>query len=109
MRMVKEVDSPALKVCLDAPIMDDKSMENMRKAAKAVGDLQVLSHFGGEWIRNSDGKLVDIHEKDADGNVWRRILRLYGANGTILPSNQEYMRRITPKVSPSGLSTILES
>jgi len=69
MKMVKEVDSPALKVCLDAPIMDDKSMENMRNAASAVGNLQLLSHFGGEWVRDKDGKLVDIHEKDDDGNI----------------------------------------
>ncbi len=69
MRMVKEVDSPALKVCLDAPIMEDKSIKNMREAAKAVGDLQVLSHFGGEWNRDKDGILVDLHEKDADGNI----------------------------------------
>lgn len=58
MRMVKEIDSPGLKVCLDAPIMVDKSTENIQAAAKAAGDLQVLSHFGGEYDRDADGKVV---------------------------------------------------
>lgn len=57
LRMVKEVDSPSLKVSLDAPIMADKSPENIRRAAKAVGDLQVLSHFGGEYERDTKGKV----------------------------------------------------
>jgi len=57
LRMVKEVDSPSLKVSLDAPIMADKSPENIRRAAKAVGNLQVLSHFGGEYERDKNGKI----------------------------------------------------
>jgi sugar phosphate isomerase/epimerase len=58
LRMVSEVDSPSLKVSLDVPIMDDKSPENIQKAAQAVGDLQVLSHFGGEYEKDEDGKVV---------------------------------------------------
>ena len=73
MRMVKEVDSPALKVCLDAPIMDDKSPENINAASKAVGDLQVLSHFGGEFGVDDKGILRDLqkdhNQVDAQGNV----------------------------------------
>jgi sugar phosphate isomerase/epimerase len=57
LKMVKEVNSPNLKVSLDAPIMPDKSPENIRRAAKAVGDLQVLSHFGGEYERDENGKV----------------------------------------------------
>jgi len=57
LRMVKEVNSPNLKVSLDVPIMVDKSPENIQRAAKAVGDLQVLSHFGGEYERDTDGKV----------------------------------------------------
>ncbi|HKK43101.1 MAG TPA: sugar phosphate isomerase/epimerase family protein [Bacteroidales bacterium] len=57
LRMVSEVNSPALKVSLDVPIMDDKSPANIDKAAKATGDLQVLSHFGGEYERGTDGKV----------------------------------------------------
>jgi sugar phosphate isomerase/epimerase len=57
LRMIKEVNSPSLKVSLDVPIMDDKSTENIHKAAQAVGKLQVLSHFGGEYERGADGKV----------------------------------------------------
>lgn len=75
MRMIKEVDSPNLKVCLDAPIMDDKSAENINTAAKAVGSLQVLTHFGGEYGRDKNGKVIDIQEykkeRDTDGNIIR--------------------------------------
>lgn len=57
LKMVKEVSSPSLKVSLDVPIMADKSPENIQRAAKTVGDLQVLSHFGGEYERDKDGKV----------------------------------------------------
>jgi len=54
LRMVKEVGSPHLKICLDAPLMPVKSAQVMREAAQAVGPLQVLSHFGGEFERRAD-------------------------------------------------------
>ena len=58
LRMVEEISSPNLKVSLDVPIMTDKSPENIHKAVQAVGDLQVLSHFGGEYERGADGKVI---------------------------------------------------
>lgn len=61
-RMIQEVDSVNLKACLDAPIMDDKSPESMMEAAQAVGDLQVLSHFGGEFGRDASGRIIDTQE-----------------------------------------------
>lgn len=57
LRMVEEVNSPNLKVSLDVPMMVDKTPENILLAAKEVGDLQVLSHFGGEYERDADGKI----------------------------------------------------
>ena len=57
LKMVKEVDSDSLKVSLDVPIMVDKRPENIRRAAREVGDLQVLSHFGGEYDRDKNGKV----------------------------------------------------
>jgi sugar phosphate isomerase/epimerase len=57
LKMVKEINSPNLKVSLDVPMMVDKSPENIQRAAQAVGDLQVLSHFGGEYERDTDGKI----------------------------------------------------
>jgi len=55
LRMVREVDSPSLKVCLDVGIMPDRRPEAVRGAALDVGGLQVLSHFGGEFDCGADG------------------------------------------------------
>ena len=57
LRMVKEVDSPHLNVSLDAPLLTVKTPEYIRKAALDVGSVQVLSHFGGEYKREPDGKV----------------------------------------------------
>ena len=64
LRMVKEVNSPHLKVCLDAPLMPDKSAVAMKKAAHEVGSLQVLSHFGGEFERRPDGSIRGYERND---------------------------------------------
>ena len=64
LRMVREVNSPHLKVCLDAPLMLDKSGKAMLEAAQAVGSLQVLSHFGGEFERRPDGTIRGFERND---------------------------------------------
>ncbi len=62
-RMIKEVGSPHLKACLDAPNMPDKTPASVRQAAFDVGGaLQVLSHFGGEYQRERDGSIAGGHE-----------------------------------------------
>ena len=55
LRMVREVGSPNLKVCLDAPIMENKEAAYLRKAVHDTGALQVQSHFGGEYERKTPG------------------------------------------------------
>jgi sugar phosphate isomerase/epimerase len=62
--MVREVNSPHLKICLDAPLMPDKSAAAMREAAQAVGSMQVMSHFGGEFDRNPDGSITGVDRID---------------------------------------------
>jgi sugar phosphate isomerase/epimerase len=57
LRMVKEVNSHTLKICLDPPLMLDKSAASMHEAARTIGPLQVLSHFGGEFERLADGSI----------------------------------------------------
>ena len=64
LRMVREVNSPHLKVCLDAPLMLDKSAAAMRAAARTVGSLQVMSHFGGEFERLPDGRIRGFERND---------------------------------------------
>ncbi len=54
--MVAEVDSPWLKVCLDLPMLASYDHAWVEEAARTVGSLQTHSHFGGEFIRDEDGK-----------------------------------------------------
>jgi hypothetical protein len=62
--MVREVNSPHLQVCLDVPLMPDKSPAGIQAAALAVGSKQVLSHFGGEFDRNPDGSITGVDRID---------------------------------------------
>ncbi|MDP4223098.1 MAG: sugar phosphate isomerase/epimerase family protein [Bacteroidota bacterium] len=57
-KMVRDINSPNLKISLDVWALLDKSPEGIQKAARAVGNLQVLSHFGD-----------DINDRDASGKV----------------------------------------
>jgi sugar phosphate isomerase/epimerase len=64
LRMIREVDSPQLKASLDAPLMPDRSTAGIREGAHAVGPLQVLSHFGGEFERLVDGSIRGFERND---------------------------------------------
>jgi len=55
LNLVREVDSPWLQMCLDAPLLMRQDDEWVREAALAAGDLQVHSHFGGEFLRDEAG------------------------------------------------------
>jgi len=55
--LVEEVDNPALKICLDAPMMICQDDDYIWKAARTVGDRQVHSHFGGEFYRDEEGQV----------------------------------------------------
>jgi sugar phosphate isomerase/epimerase len=76
MRMVKEVNSPHLKVSLDAPLLADKSAAVMSQAARQFGPLQVLTHFGGEFERRPDGSIRGYERNDGvvgvDTNTYYR-------------------------------------
>jgi sugar phosphate isomerase/epimerase len=62
LRMVREVDSPALKVSLDPWGLPDKSPEYALQAARDVGPLQVVCHYGGVYERGPDGHVIgDSH------------------------------------------------
>jgi len=65
LRMIQQIDSPHLKACLDLPLLSDKSPEGIRAATAAVGRLQVLSHFGGEYERAADGSIVNDRGNEA--------------------------------------------
>ena len=55
--MVNEVDSKWLKVCLDLPIFEKQDKDYIADAVRTIGDLQVHSHYGGEYYRD-ENKLI---------------------------------------------------
>lgn len=57
LKMIGEVDSPHLKACVDAPLMEDRSPAYLLSAARDVGSVQVQSHFGGDFERTADGRI----------------------------------------------------
>jgi sugar phosphate isomerase/epimerase len=58
LRMIREVGSTALKACLDAPLARKQGAASMHQAVDDVGALQVLTHFGGEYDRDADGRVI---------------------------------------------------
>ncbi len=60
LRMIAEIDHPSLKACFDAPLAYMQGVTAMREAAAEVGALQVLSHFGGEYERDQDGRVRGV-------------------------------------------------
>lgn len=58
--LVKEVNSPWLKMCLDLPIFENLNKEYVSNAVRAVGNLQVHSHFGGEYYRDNTGAIKPV-------------------------------------------------
>ena len=82
LRMIREVNSPHLKACFDAPLArkQGETGSSMSAAAARVGSLQVLTHFGGEyteepggeikgWVRSRDGALTpeDFYSSFTEG------------------------------------------
>ena len=58
LQLIREVDSPALKACLDLPLLKRQDDAWVQQAALETGSLQALSHFGGEYQRAADGAVV---------------------------------------------------
>ena len=68
--------------------MPDKSAAAMREAAKAVGTMQVMSHFGGEFDRNPDGSITGVDRID----------------GVITGQTNQYYRDFAQAIMARGLS-----
>jgi sugar phosphate isomerase/epimerase len=62
--VVRWVDSPWLKCCLDAPCCGwtEKTQSDayLQKAVEDVGDLQVLSHANAEFVEAADGAITMV-------------------------------------------------
>jgi sugar phosphate isomerase/epimerase len=63
LRMVKEVASPNLKICLDARLEHSLDEAGVRKAVNEAGAQQILWHFGGEYDRGPSGITLQGDEK----------------------------------------------
>jgi len=88
--LVKEVNSPWLKICLDLPILENLDKEYVANAARTVGKLQVHSHYGGEFYR--------------DENRVVRQKAMSGRFGRPLPDYAHYMSLMN-EISYSGWFT----
>jgi sugar phosphate isomerase/epimerase len=57
LELIREVDSPNLKACLDCPLLRprDGDADYVAQAVRDTGDLQVHSHFGGEFQGDAEG------------------------------------------------------
>jgi sugar phosphate isomerase/epimerase len=85
--LVKEVNSPGLKVCLDLPIFDKQDKEYIANAVRTIGSLQVHSHFGGEYYRDENKvirpKLLDYYAGGImpDYSHYIQLMNEIGYNG----------------------------
>jgi len=53
LKLVHDIDSPSLKVCFDARIEKGATPETILEGSRAVGPLQVLSHYGNEYTEEN--------------------------------------------------------
>jgi sugar phosphate isomerase/epimerase len=83
--LVKEVNSPWLKMCLDLPLLTSFDKDFVRQAALTVGDLQVYSHFGGEFFQDKQGqvqqKTLDFGKPNPDYAYFIKLMREIGYDG----------------------------
>ena len=83
--LVREVNSPWLKLCLDLPMMEKFDPEYVRQAALTVGHLQVHTHFGGEFSRDQEGKVqlrpLNFDQPLPDYGHFIRLMQEIGYDG----------------------------
>jgi sugar phosphate isomerase/epimerase len=85
--LVKEVNSPWFKVCLDLPIFDKQDKEYIANAVRTIGNLQAHSHFGGEYYRDEDKvirpKMLDYYAGGImpDYSHYIQLMNEIGYNG----------------------------
>jgi len=85
--LVREVNSPWLKICLDLPIFENLDQEYVANAVRTVGNLQVHSHFGGEYYRDASGTIKPVvldyyaNSKTPDYGHYIGLMNEIGYNG----------------------------
>src|SRR5690348_17339960 len=86
LQMIDEVSSPALKACLDLPLLKRQDDAWVAQAAGETGRLQVLSHFGGEYARDAGGavapyKYAGAFQPDYNYRAFVRAMHTIGYDG----------------------------
>ena len=98
LEMTQEVGSEWVKCSLDCPLIDDQSDQHIDDAVRAIGDLQVLSHFGGEFGLTGDGsvrQLTNLNQREFNYPAFIAALNSVGYRGLSL-------LRALPPVSPAS-------
>lgn len=85
---IAEVNSPALKACLDRPLLNQHTEEYYREAIKATGDLMIHTHYGGRFERQHDGGITMLQsplrtQQAGDADFLRLAKELIGYSGHI--------------------------
>ena len=81
---IHEVGSPALKACLDSPLLSCHTENDYREAIEATGDLMVHTHYGGRFERRPDGTVSRLQPYRADDRTFLRLAKeIIGYQGHI--------------------------
>jgi hydroxypyruvate isomerase len=83
--MIAAVESPALRACLDVPILERQDDAYVQQAVRETGRLQAHSHFGGEYQREPDGTVrprqYEFDRPPANYPTFVRTLKETGYDG----------------------------
>jgi sugar phosphate isomerase/epimerase len=87
LEMIDEVDSPALRACLDVPILERQDDTYVWQAAQETGARQALSHFNGEFEPGPDGALqeqpFDTERPVINNREFIRAMKAVGYDGYV--------------------------
>ena len=75
LQFIREVDSPALKACLDSPLEKIHTEEHYREALRETGPLMVHTHFGGRFERKPNGGVVRSGDYAADDHLFLKLAK----------------------------------
>jgi sugar phosphate isomerase/epimerase len=84
-KMAEQVGSEYLKMSLDAPLLKKQDNASVAEAVKKTGDMQIHSHFGGEYKKESDGSITQLTYRPDRGPTnyaaFSKALKEIGYNG----------------------------
>lgn len=83
LEMVREVNSEFLKCSLDCPLLATQEDDYVTQAVRDTGKLEVISHFGGEFVHDTKGEVrqVPCHGFDSVVNNYTAFVRALKETG----------------------------